>query len=472
MPSCAAIYCRKQASKGSGRTVHCFPVNSVVRQKWILVTGRENWVPGRRSVLCSDHFEEQFFDRTGQTTRLRVGAIPTKGKSTPDQNEEKEHRSRRGVIKRSSEACYSMLANVASVPLDQVSVKPEPFDHSDDEEESKRKITTLQGRGKQKKLVTPKREIFEPSSSCDSDDPSQYKEPSTLHGPLHVDNPSASDDSSSLLHHLSTHPDDPFYSDHYYCRKPGETEETIQMKNIQVQYLKMKLKYLEENNTVEKEPPDWTNFKKSSVLDDMPNMEEYEMTETENNISDDVCLKNSKATTHILKEKDQEVQDLLKKIKSLQQKKRRAQKEKDKKKIFRYVVMIEPAKKDKRVSSKTSHDDLSSDDSTVPDDHSTSDELPTAQESLTSHKVALLAAENFGIKKKSRKITNILQEKKKQIQELQKKLKCVQQREKKKTAEIEHLQNVIQNFKDRLEVHPDQEETMLRLCSFCKSRIH
>lgn len=38
---------------------------------------REGFVPSRKSVVCSDHFEDKWFDRTGQTVRLRDGAIPT-----------------------------------------------------------------------------------------------------------------------------------------------------------------------------------------------------------------------------------------------------------------------------------------------------------------------------------------------------------------------------------------------------------
>ncbi len=46
-------------------------------QKWTENTRRDQWEPKRTSVLCSDHFTEECFDRTGQTTRLRENAVPT-----------------------------------------------------------------------------------------------------------------------------------------------------------------------------------------------------------------------------------------------------------------------------------------------------------------------------------------------------------------------------------------------------------
>nr|XP_054755187.1 peroxynitrite isomerase THAP4-like [Lytechinus pictus] len=45
---------------------------------WLSQIGREkNWIPTVSKVICSDHFEERCFDRTGQTTRLREYVVPT-----------------------------------------------------------------------------------------------------------------------------------------------------------------------------------------------------------------------------------------------------------------------------------------------------------------------------------------------------------------------------------------------------------
>ena len=45
--------------------------------QWVANMNRSDFNCKKTSVVCSDHFEENCFDRTGQTTRLRHGAIPT-----------------------------------------------------------------------------------------------------------------------------------------------------------------------------------------------------------------------------------------------------------------------------------------------------------------------------------------------------------------------------------------------------------
>ena len=43
--------------------------------------GRPNWCPSKSSRICSDHFVEEMFDRTGQFVRLCKHAFPTRFKS-------------------------------------------------------------------------------------------------------------------------------------------------------------------------------------------------------------------------------------------------------------------------------------------------------------------------------------------------------------------------------------------------------
>ncbi|XP_064479170.1 THAP domain-containing protein 2-like [Ornithodoros turicata] len=49
-----------------------------VLKKWVQKMHRKNWAPSKSSVLCSRHFQEACFDRTGQTARLKSDAVPTK----------------------------------------------------------------------------------------------------------------------------------------------------------------------------------------------------------------------------------------------------------------------------------------------------------------------------------------------------------------------------------------------------------
>ena len=51
--------------------------NPELIKQWIANMHRAGFTCSRKSVLCSDHFEESCFDRTGQTIRLRSGSIPT-----------------------------------------------------------------------------------------------------------------------------------------------------------------------------------------------------------------------------------------------------------------------------------------------------------------------------------------------------------------------------------------------------------
>ena len=54
-----------------------FPKDLDRRNVWVNNLKRENYKPTDRSLLCSDHFDDSCFDRTGQTTRLRKDAVPT-----------------------------------------------------------------------------------------------------------------------------------------------------------------------------------------------------------------------------------------------------------------------------------------------------------------------------------------------------------------------------------------------------------
>uniref|UniRef100_A0A3Q1EPT7 THAP domain-containing protein 2-like n=1 Tax=Acanthochromis polyacanthus TaxID=80966 RepID=A0A3Q1EPT7_9TELE len=70
------------ASGGSGAYIDIyedkrFPKDSSLRRQWELAVRRKGFVPTKRSVLCSEHFKAEDFDRTGQIVRLREGVKPS-----------------------------------------------------------------------------------------------------------------------------------------------------------------------------------------------------------------------------------------------------------------------------------------------------------------------------------------------------------------------------------------------------------
>ena len=46
-------------------------------RRWVINMRRDKWNPTARSLLCSKHFTEECFDKTGKTVRLRKTALPT-----------------------------------------------------------------------------------------------------------------------------------------------------------------------------------------------------------------------------------------------------------------------------------------------------------------------------------------------------------------------------------------------------------
>ncbi|XP_076135712.1 THAP domain-containing protein 2-like [Alosa pseudoharengus] len=77
---CASYGCsneRNKKTKQQGITFHRFPRDKQRRQSWAIALRREGFEPKDRTVLCSCHFRPEDFDKSGQTVRLRQGAIPS-----------------------------------------------------------------------------------------------------------------------------------------------------------------------------------------------------------------------------------------------------------------------------------------------------------------------------------------------------------------------------------------------------------
>lgn len=84
MPCCCAYQCKSRTEKKDGKTFHRFPFrNRELVKRWTINIRRKNWKPTRSTLICSDHFTEDCFDRTGSTTRLREAAVPTLFKFPP-----------------------------------------------------------------------------------------------------------------------------------------------------------------------------------------------------------------------------------------------------------------------------------------------------------------------------------------------------------------------------------------------------
>ncbi|KAM3850671.1 uncharacterized protein ACN63O_019382 [Diretmus argenteus] len=54
-----------------------FPKDNELRKLWEVALRREGFTASQSSRLCSEHFTQADFDRTGQTVRIRAGAIPS-----------------------------------------------------------------------------------------------------------------------------------------------------------------------------------------------------------------------------------------------------------------------------------------------------------------------------------------------------------------------------------------------------------
>ncbi|XP_039275404.1 flocculation protein FLO11 isoform X2 [Nilaparvata lugens] len=76
--SCAANGCSNNRSKKKpGVTFHRFPKDPVRRARWLKVMHKAEWQPKYFHKICSEHFEEKMFNKTGQIVRLRDDAEPT-----------------------------------------------------------------------------------------------------------------------------------------------------------------------------------------------------------------------------------------------------------------------------------------------------------------------------------------------------------------------------------------------------------
>ncbi|KAA8582395.1 hypothetical protein FQN60_009135 [Etheostoma spectabile] len=70
--------CCGPVERGLGLTFHKFPLHNVaVLAQWLKAVGRPHWHPRLWSSVCSTHFTEDCFDRSGKKVTLHPDAVPT-----------------------------------------------------------------------------------------------------------------------------------------------------------------------------------------------------------------------------------------------------------------------------------------------------------------------------------------------------------------------------------------------------------
>ncbi|XP_047432488.1 protein N-lysine methyltransferase METTL21A isoform X2 [Mugil cephalus] len=78
--SCAAVNCTNRftvLTRYRGITFHRFPKAKELRKQWEAAVRRKGFSASASSMLCSEHFRPEDFDRTGQTVRIRAGVVPS-----------------------------------------------------------------------------------------------------------------------------------------------------------------------------------------------------------------------------------------------------------------------------------------------------------------------------------------------------------------------------------------------------------
>ena len=86
---CSTLGCINKYTKG-GISFHEFPKDPDVRSYWIEACRRQNWIPKKSSVVCSDHFHKNDYEimKPGKKKpKLKPGAVPSRMKR-PDMSRE------------------------------------------------------------------------------------------------------------------------------------------------------------------------------------------------------------------------------------------------------------------------------------------------------------------------------------------------------------------------------------------------
>ncbi|XP_051780660.1 THAP domain-containing protein 6-like [Erpetoichthys calabaricus] len=78
--ACSAWACTNRCTlqtRSRGIAFYRFPTDIHLRKQWEVALRRECFSANDSSRLCSEHFRQEDFHRTGQTVRIRDGALPS-----------------------------------------------------------------------------------------------------------------------------------------------------------------------------------------------------------------------------------------------------------------------------------------------------------------------------------------------------------------------------------------------------------
>ncbi|RVE43644.1 hypothetical protein evm_011684 [Chilo suppressalis] len=137
--------CKWRSDKSPRRSYHKFPSNEELKLKWLDILGKSNVSVGKRTALCSTHFEEHCFryGLVNGTRILRDGSLPTlnlttfytKKKAKYSTNEIKSSESqeeccshtKRPITDATSNSWPLCLTTIEKKPIDTV-IKTEPLE--------------------------------------------------------------------------------------------------------------------------------------------------------------------------------------------------------------------------------------------------------------------------------------------------------------------------------------------------------
>ncbi|CAH2217106.1 jg12992 [Pararge aegeria aegeria] len=77
MVRCSVLGCKSDSErKVPDLSFHSFPTNNNLLTPWVESTGRNNWTPKKSSKICSKHFQKNMLIKKDKLTILYPNAVP------------------------------------------------------------------------------------------------------------------------------------------------------------------------------------------------------------------------------------------------------------------------------------------------------------------------------------------------------------------------------------------------------------